>query len=469
MTLVASTLVLAVAGEGYATPFPQPAKWAHAEGSGVPVTLSKNITVMLLHTTPTTGEGGAADAISAEDPLVATIIGRYQQLLRNKVSWSGASGSPSSSSSYAAARELTDVSVKITGDGDSALILGPDTDESYAIKVSVDGDGAPCATITAASVFGLRHGLETFAQLVITPSGTIGGISASAPLTVTDVPAFAYRGLMIDTGRHFLNLDTIKRAIEGMATLKLNVLHWHILDSSSFPVQSLKFPLLSAKGAYASQAVYSLDDLRAVVAFARSRGVRVVVEIEMPGHGSFSAGMPQLSLSSCGDVLDPTKDATYDFLGTFLAEMATVFDDPLMYLGGDEVGFDPKCKWPGSRVCGYHCFDKDPSVAAWMQAKGMNATQLLDHFWSQVTARVVPKLGAGKTVGVWMADRPNGAGGPSHVWPAPHMATLPRGAVANVYQSMRTAGPILDAGYPRHGRCCNLDAPYYISYIIRGV
>ena len=82
----------------------------------------------------------------------------------------------------------------------------------------------------------------------------------------------------------------------------------------------------------------------------------------MPGHGSFAAGMPALSLSSCSDVLDPTKEATYTFLAEFLAEMATVFDDELVYLGGDEVGFDPRCSWPGSRVCGFHCFDRDPEV-----------------------------------------------------------------------------------------------------------
>ena len=157
----------------------------------------------------------------------------------------------------------------------------------------------------------------------------------------------------------------------------------------------------------------------------------------MPGHGSFSAGMPELSLTSCDDVLDPTRDSTYTFLGDFLEEMTTVFTDSLLYLGGDEVGFDPKCKWPGAKKCGYHCFDKDPAVAAWMKTQGfvcclffgspreahvagfllsddrakfehrMNSTELLDHFWKQVTKEVVPRIqGNGKrTVGVWMADR----------------------------------------------------------------
>ena len=68
-----------------------------------------------------------------------------------------------------------------------------------------------------------------------------------------------------------------------------------------------------------------------------------------------------------------------------MSEMATVFDDQLVMLGGDEVGFDPKCTWPGARVCGYHCFDRDPAVAAWMKQHDMNATQLLDYFWTQAS------------------------------------------------------------------------------------
>jgi hypothetical protein len=173
---------------------------------------------------------------------------------------------------------------------------------------------------------------------------------------------------------------------------------------------------------------------------------------EATGHGSYFAGKPELSLKSCTDVLDPTRNSTYDFLAEFLQEMTTVFEDPLIMLGGDEVGFDPRCKYiepdgTPDRVCGYHCFDKDPGVARWMRQQGINSTAILDYFWKQITARVVPKL-SGKTVGVWMADRPNGAGGPHHVWPPPHMSTLPPASVANVYQSMSTAAPLLDRGVP---------------------
>ena len=153
--------------------------------------------------------------------------------------------------------------------------------------------------------------------------------------------------------------------------------------------------------------------------------------------------MPELSLASCSDVLDVTKDATYTFLTEFLLEMSTVFEDELIYLGGDEVGFDPKCTWPGARVCGFHCFDKDPATAAWMKQKGLNASQLVtSYFWQELSKQVIPKLGPNKTVGVWIADTPNGAGGPQHVWPAPLMSALPKGSVANVYQTMGTAAQL---------------------------
>ena len=233
-----------------------------------------------------------------------------------------------------------------------------------------------------------------------------------------------------------------------MAALKLNVLHWHILDSTSFPIKSEKFPQLS-KGAYSPSAVYTLDDLRSLVKYAKSRAVRVVPEFEMPGHGSFSAGMPELSLTSCSDTLDVTNTSTYTFLADFLTEMTTVFTDELIYLGGDEVGKDSKCKWPGMHnYCGYHCFDEDPAVAAWMKQQGLNSSQTLDYFWEQVTKQVIPQL-TNKTVGVWMSDTPNHGGAPEHwYFPPPNMSTLPAGAVANVYQDMAAAGPHLDAGTP---------------------
>ena len=75
-------------------------------------------------------------------------------------------------------------------------------------------------------------------------------------------------------------------------------------------------------------------------------------EFDMPGHGAWYHGHPELNLSSCSDVLDPTNDAVFTFLLSFLGEITEIFSDEWLFLGGDEVGFDPKCKWPGAEVCG---------------------------------------------------------------------------------------------------------------------
>ena len=176
------------------------------------LTVSKNISVLL--------DSASSPAELTDSPLVSGILSRYQQLLRSKVSWTGAEGAPSAEDGAAAAAAaaaapaaLSVVTAKITGAAGEAMELGPSTDESYAIAVTTD---PPAAMVSAATVFGLRHGLETLAQLVVTPQGTI-----QSPVAISDAPEFPYRGLMIDTGRHFLSVDTIKRAIDGMATLKL--------------------------------------------------------------------------------------------------------------------------------------------------------------------------------------------------------------------------------------------------------
>ena len=169
------------------------------------LTVAKNVSVVL--------DSASSPADLTADSLVSGILSRYQQLLRSKVSWTGAEGAPSAGGELGAtAAALAVVTAKITS-ADGATDLGPHTDESYAVTVTTS---PPAATVTAKTAFGLRHGLETLAQLVVTPQGTI-----QAPVTISDSPKFPYRGLMIDTGRHFLSVDTIKRAIDGMATLKL--------------------------------------------------------------------------------------------------------------------------------------------------------------------------------------------------------------------------------------------------------
>ena len=140
--------------------------------------------------------------------------------------------------------------------------------------------------IGAATVFGALHGLESLAQAV----GTAGRIQ-NAPLRVRDEPRFGARSLLVDTSRHFLPVDFLKHVLDGMAHLKLNLLHWHIVDSNSFPCGSEVFPELAQKGAWSyPDAAYTVEDLKDVVRYALDRGVRVMPEVSTCGRRAGSGG-----------------------------------------------------------------------------------------------------------------------------------------------------------------------------------
>jgi len=155
------------------------------------------------------------------------------------------------------------------------------------------------------------------------------------------------------------------------------------------------------------------------VSYAKSRGVRIMPEFDVPGHGAWGKGMPELM--ACSDVLDVTKDETYEFLETFLVEIGSVFTDELLFLGGDEVDTG--------------CWDRNPDVAAWLKAHNMTSAQLQPYFWEQMGTRVLPKLN--RTLSIWENDQ-------LQIDPT----AVPKGTVANVYQSLPTADKTVDVGMP---------------------
>ena len=104
--------------------------------------------------------------------------------------------------------------------------------------------------------------------------------------------------MLIDTSRHFLPVDAIKRHVDAMSYNKLNLLHWHLVDFQSFPFVSQSAPKLS-HGAYSTRETYTVDDLRDVVQYAKARGVRIMAEIDTPGHSaSWGVGYPDI-VTSC--------------------------------------------------------------------------------------------------------------------------------------------------------------------------
>jgi hexosaminidase len=168
---------------------------------------------------------------------------------------------------------------------DSERVQSLGEDESYELVVNPSG-----AKLTAPSPLGVLHGLQTFLQLVET---TTHGFAAPV-VTIKDQPRFAWRGLLVDVGRHFIPLDVLKRNLDGMAATKMNVLHWHLYDNEGFRVESKRFPKLQEAGS--DGMYYTQDEIREFVAYAHDRGIRVVPEFEMPGHSrSLFAGYPELA------------------------------------------------------------------------------------------------------------------------------------------------------------------------------
>lgn len=211
-------------------------------------------------------------------------------------------------------------------------------DESYTLRIDAGG-----ARLEAPTPYGVLRGLETFVQLVRQGPG---GWRLPAAL-VEDRPRFPWRGLLLDSCRHFLPLPAVLRTLDGMAAAKLNVLHWHLTEDQGFRVESRVFPRLHELGS--DGLYYTQEQIREVIAYARERGIRVVPEFDVPGHATaWLVGHPELAAAPgpyvverrwgvFDPVLDPTREEVYDFLDRFLGEMAALFPDPFLHVGGDEV------------------------------------------------------------------------------------------------------------------------------------
>jgi hexosaminidase len=228
------------------------------------------------------------------------------------------------------------LAIRVKGAGQA--VQTPDEDESYRLTV-----GSAGAELEAPTVVGALRGLETWLQLVAADSA--GFYLPQA--TIVDRPRFRWRGLLVDAGRHFMPPETIRRTLDGMAMVKLNVLHWHLSDDQGFRVESRRYPRLHQLGSDGQY--YTRDEVRDLVAYARDRGIRVVPEFDMPGHAtSWFVGYPQYA-SAPGPytierrfgvfdpTFDPTRESTYQFIEGFVSEMVTLFPDPYWHIGGDEV------------------------------------------------------------------------------------------------------------------------------------
>jgi hexosaminidase len=259
-------------------------------------------------------------------------------------------------------------------------------DESYTLVVTPEK-----AQLSAPSTLGVMRGLQTFLQLVqVSPQGF-----AVPAITIDDRPRFPWRGLMIDSSRHFMPVDVIKRNLDAMAAVKLNVFHWHLSDNQGFRVESKKFPKLQEMGS--DGLYYTQEQIRDIIAYAHERGIRVVPEFDMPGHStSWLVGYPDLASNpgpySIGrefgvfdPAMDPTRESTYKFLDKFIGEMAKLFPDQFFHIGGDEVNGK--------------AWDSNPKIQEFMHAHGLKSNNELQAYFTRRVQKIVAKYG--KTMEGW--------------------------------------------------------------------
>jgi hexosaminidase len=270
--------------------------------------------------------------------------------------------------------QITSLSVSLSVAG-APLDIG--VSEAYTLDLPA---GASEGTIHADTVWGALRGLETFSQLVV-PQTLLRRSSfyvSLAPIQVIDRPRFQWRGLLLDTARHFLPLADVLRTLDAMSYNKLNVLHWHLVDAESFPFESVGFPDLTHFGSFSPESRYSQREVISVVDYARLRGILVVPEMDSPGHtASWGQGYPD-AIADCygwlqetyGDLmwpqmdkvaLDVTNPLAFELASSVLHELASLTPAQFVHLGGDEVDFQ--------------CWAAVPAILSWMRAHGF-ATQL---------------------------------------------------------------------------------------------
>ncbi|KAM7280588.1 hypothetical protein ACFE04_007722 [Oxalis oulophora] len=219
-------------------------------------------------------------------------------------------------------------------------------DESYKLFVP-SPDKSSYAYLEAHTVYGALHGLQTLSQLCHVNLTSRMIELGMAPWNIADQPRFSYRGLMIDTARHYQPLPMIKKVIDAMAYSKLNVLHWHIVDTQSFPLEIPSYPKLW-DGAYSASERYTIADATEIVSYAEKRGINVLAEVDVPGHAlSWGVGYPELWPSRiCQQPLDVSNEFTFKVIDGILSG----------------------------------CWSTTPHIKTWLKSHRMNESQAYQYF-----------------------------------------------------------------------------------------
>ena len=253
-------------------------------------------------------------------------------------------------------------------------------DESYSLQVSKNK-----ILLKAKTDLGAMRGLETLLQLLQNDESTY----FLPVVTVDDKPRFPWRGLMIDGCRHFMPVEVIKRNLDAMASVKLNVLHWHLSEDQGFRVECKAFPKLHHLGS--DGLYYTQAQIKEMLAYAEDRGIRVIPEFDIPGHStSWFVGYPELA-SAPGPytierqwgvfdpTFNPTIEETYKFFDVFFKEMCELFTDEYMHIGGDENNG--------------HQWNKNEQIQKFMKENGLKTNHDLQTLFNKRILTILTKYG----------------------------------------------------------------------------
>lgn len=253
-------------------------------------------------------------------------------------------------------------------------------DESYKFEVKSDK-----ITLSAETDIGAIRGIETILQLLA--SDETGYYIPT--IIVNDQPRFQWRGLMIDAARHFMPVDVIKRNLDGMAAVKLNVFHWHLSDDQGFRVECKTFPKLTELGS--DEDYYTQEQIKEIIKYADDRGIRVMPEFDLPGHATswltaypeFASAPGPYSIERNWGVFDPTfnpiKEETYEFFDKFFKEMSQLFTDDYIHIGGDE---NSGKQW-----------DENPEIQKFMKENNIPDNHTLQSYFNSHLLKSLTKYG----------------------------------------------------------------------------
>lgn len=291
--------------------------------------------------------------------------------------------------------------------------LAGQLDESYELEVDTDGK----ASIRAASSIGVLRALETFTQLFYTYSNRRAFYTPYAPVSIKDAPMFPHRGVMMDTSRNYYSINAILRTINGCAASKLNILHIHVTDAQSWPLEIPSIPELSAKGAYCSELVYTPENVRLIQEYAITRGVQVIFEIDQPGHtGAIGWSHPELLTAynyepytymcaepPCGQ-LRLNESAVDTFLDTLMDDLLPRLYPYSAYFhnGGDEIvandsAIDPTVGTNDTEVVGRLLQEYTNKSLARVRKAGMTPM-----VWQEIPLQYNVTLGDDVVVNSWL-------------------------------------------------------------------